>query len=63
MTNKPLANELFTKIGDVSAENSRLRVKLSRIQKSASDGLILGSSEGAIKWRDALEKIEATARS
>lgn len=57
-----LASDLYDKIARASGENARLRRVIKNVQKIADDGLLTASGDGAVAWRDALQKIAEMAK-
>lgn len=56
-----VAEVLFAKCAEVAIENVRLKKALLHVSKHAQAGLREAGEEGAVRWRDALDKIiEAT---
>ncbi len=57
MRKPSVADELFQKVGAVVAENRELKRKIKAVRHHASAGLHQAASEGAARWRDALDSI------
>jgi len=54
---KDVADVLFRRCGEVAMENHRANKAIAAVRRVAQKGLRTSAEEGAVVWRDALEKI------